>query len=59
MPIIENRPLKIVQLRLYEEDVARLKKLFGDDVGYNKAVRAMVHKMIKDIDTEAEKKFDL
>ena len=46
MPKITDKPLKLIQVRIFEEDYTELRRLYSRDVGVNKAIRAMVHSFL-------------
>jgi hypothetical protein len=44
MPIITDKPLEKILLRLYEEDLIVLRQLYGGTNRVNETIRNIVHK---------------
>jgi len=58
MPKLEEEPLVLLQLRLYESDVKAIKSLYGSTLGMNKAVRVIVRTFLRQVDAKAKEEID-
>lgn len=45
----EDRPMKHLTVRIFEEDYEFLRQAFGGTTGYNKVVRHVIHKLVKSL----------
>lgn len=46
MPKITSEPLVGVYIRLYKKDYAQVKKLYGEEFGVNRALRAILRSFL-------------
>jgi hypothetical protein len=58
MPKITEEPLTAIQVRLFEADLAALKRLYGQDVGVNAAIRTIVRVFLRQVDAKANATID-
>ncbi len=58
MPKIAEEPLTAIQLRLFEADLVALRRLYGQDVGVNAAIRTIVRVFLRQVDAKANSVID-
>lgn len=58
MPKISEKPLRRIQLRIFEEDYIRANKLFGRDIGVNAALRTMIHSCLNQTENRVRQLVD-
>lgn len=46
MPKISDKPMVAIQVRLFEEDLTVLRKLYRGSFGVNRAIRTIVHTFV-------------
>jgi len=61
MPRISEKPLRVIQIRIFEEDYQRLRALFppGDStVGMNAALRTVIHSFLTQTEAKMRQVID-
>ena len=53
MPRPVDEPLTAIQLRLFKADLEKLRHLYGDTLGVNKAIRNIVRAFIRQTEAKA------
>jgi hypothetical protein len=58
VPKITDKPLEMIQVRLFKEDLDALRALYAGNLGVNKAIRTIVHVFVAKSNAEANKAID-
>jgi hypothetical protein len=58
MPKISDKPMEAIQVRLFEEDLAVLRRLYRGSFGVNRAIRTIVHTFVAQTTAMANEAID-
>ena len=58
MPKISDKPMTPIQVRLFDEDLEFLRKLYGQNFGVNKAIRTIIATFVKQSRAKADMTID-
>ena len=58
MPKISEKPLRIIQIRIFEEDYQRLRKIYGQGIGINRACRTILHTFLTQTEAKINEAID-
>lgn len=58
MPRISEEPLVRYQVRLFERDVKRLRELYGQQFGVNRAIRTIIRAFVNQSEAQARAMID-
>ena len=50
----EGEEMERVHVHIYREDAEKVRALFGDNLGFSKAIRIMIRKFLRTIEEKAE-----
>jgi hypothetical protein len=58
MPKISEEELELIQVRFFKKDLDYIRRLFGNDLGVNKAIRSIVRSFVVNSRAKADKAID-
>jgi hypothetical protein len=58
MPKITDKPLEAIQVRLFQDDLNALRRLYAGSFGVNRAIRTIVHSFVTQTEAKANAAID-